>query len=107
MKAKRMMSVKIYALTDVEGSVFYVGQTFGPVEDRLRSHVCQARRNARFCERKTAKIVSLEYRVNVLVLDVVMVKNRKEALKEELKWIQHYLNTGVQLVNREAVKKVA
>lgn len=107
MRRKRI-EVKIYALTDLEDKVFYVGCTTRGLKNRLCGHLSGARaweswRNSL----KDQKIRSLNFRVKIKELQSVFVLAfdhgyaQKSAEKLEEKWIKAYLNIGVELCNCE------
>lgn len=108
------LEAKIYTLSDKNGGVFWVGCTIREIEQRLYDHLCEARNNHPYSnKRKNEKIRGLNYDVYATVIDtrVIECQSRSLAKREtknwELEWIYKYRNQGYELCNSEVNRKLS
>lgn len=85
------MMVTIYALTDPNGDVRYVGKTSKVVEYRLVSHYQEAKVEKYYKARWLKKLLSKGLKPGHIVLEVV---DESEANGAEIKWIAHFRALG-------------
>lgn len=103
---EKLFDVRIYALTDFDDNVFYVGCTSMKLRKRLLCHLQEARVTAFYSNnRKCAKIISLDFNVKIKELDFLIVKAYKKA-KAPIKakwleevWINRFVLNGHELTN--------
>lgn len=105
---KKRIEVKIYALSDYQDNVFYIGCTTRGLKHRLQLHLSQCKVYESWSNSlKNQKIRSLNFEVKIKELQTVSVVARdlrsaqKSAEHIEEKWIKAYLNIGVDLCNCE------
>ena len=103
---------KIYTLADKNGNVFYVGCTISSVESRLYYHLCEARQDYHWSNRRKVKIIQdLNFEVVATVVHTKMLKGeyywdvKKELEEIELEWIKKYILLGHNLTNLENKNK--
>lgn len=87
----------IYKLVDLNGTVFYIGQTIKTVRERKAAHI----KDARAALKKfpvLAKVRELDYNFSIIPIERCVTK--KSAHELEAKWIWHYLDSGIKLLNK-------
>lgn len=101
-----MFNARIYALTDNDDNVFYVGCTLKSLNNRLIQHISATKTHDGWANsRKNQKIRSLNYQVKIKELEsfAVVGKEKREAQRNaaafENKWINKFLKDGVELTN--------
>lgn len=101
------MKATIYALTDYEDKVFYIGCTTQSLLLRLSGHISEARKNWPYTNQlKNEKIRALDYRIRIKELETVAVSGRNSACAQrsaapiEHDWIKKFSKEGVELCNR-------
>ena len=90
------MKTKIYSLQDENGSIRYIGKTTKNLNDRLSRHLCDARRglrNHRCCWIRS--VLSRGKWLSIFLIGEV----EGNGCKEEMAWIKHFRDEGVNLVN--------
>lgn len=89
--------IYIYVLSDPrEGVVRYVGQSHDP-ENRIRTHLS----NVDYCKR-TKWVMGLIRDGYTPVMDIIEAHStREEADEAERRWIKHFLDMGIDLVNSQ------
>lgn len=98
--------VKIYALADEIGNVFYIGCTFSRLEQRLAQHLSEAKNDRKYVNRrKTAIIRKLNFNITATIIDMAWITGEsKSCLKYrartvEKTWIDKYRALGYELCN--------
>lgn len=96
----------IYALTDFEDNVFYIGCTVRDLNKRLIGHIASSKAYKCWSNNlKDQKVRSLEFKVKIKKLDSITVKgvDSREACRSaawlESRWIKKYLSNGISLCN--------
>lgn len=102
----------IYALTDYDDQIFYIGSTIQSLDQRMMGHLTEARHNRAYTNvLKNNKIRSLDYKIRIKEIDRMTVWGRnatcaqRSAILLERSWIKKFSEAGVQLCNRERIKK--
>lgn len=99
--------VNIYSLSDLPGNVFYVGCTAGTLAERLKAHLLEAKNNNYSNFQKNALINHLDYNVKINLLETKWAVSPSRSLAVytasdvEVKWINHFINMGIPLVNKK------
>lgn len=104
---RKLFDVRIYALADFSGNVFYIGATTVKLWQRKFQHVQTSKPFTQFSRSPRAKkIRELDYKIKIIELDVAgcFGVDRREAQINaqgiEMKWIKRFLDEGVELVNK-------
>lgn len=101
-----LFEAKVYALTDFDDNVFYIGCTTKPLFKRLQLHIGGTKsydswRNSR----KDEKVRALDFKVKIKELHSfgIFGVNKSEAIRKaafiENQWIKKYLDAGCDLCN--------
>lgn len=100
----------IYALTDDNDKIFYIGCTIQELGKRMKAHLVEAKMNMPYTNRlKNNKIRSLDYKIRIKELDRAFVSGRnktcaqRSAMPIENIWIKKFSREGIDLCNRELV----
>ena len=97
---------KIYALTDADDHIFYVGMTTSPLQVRLTNHLTETNypwANSAKCK----KIRALKRKVLIKTLDIIWLTgdtvnaNLSKAKALEVQWIRKMIDAGIELTNRQ------
>jgi hypothetical protein len=87
----------IYRLLDPETSeVHYVGQTVGPIEKRLRSHILGAQREG---DKKSLWIQALASKGATPIVQLIEECPDEQANEREYHWIMHHYGINPNLTN--------
>lgn len=92
-----MQTTNLYALTDPDGKIRYVGKTGKAIELRRAEHLVEARGNRHTCHRLKwlRKLLSEGFVPGVILLGAV----EGDGSREEVAWIQYFRDEGVALCN--------
>jgi hypothetical protein len=101
--------VRIYTLSDKAGDVFYVGCTTKPINERLISHINEARVSS-VGSKKNEKIAELGYEVLATLVEIRDIEvdqwgSSREKTELEYLWINKYRALGYSLTNIHPILK--
>jgi hypothetical protein len=109
-----LFEARVYALTDFDGNVFYVGCTTRSLKERLFGHLGHAKAYDNWTiNEKCEKIRTLDFKVKIIELErlgVFGIDNREAArfgAVYEKKWIDKFISEGIALTNCEHTEKKA
>lgn len=101
-----LFEAKIYALTDFDDKIFYIGCTTRSLKTRLQMHIGESKQhNSWSNSRRIQKIRALNCNVKIKELHSfgTFGINKSEAIRNaaiiENEWIRKYLDAGVDLCN--------
>jgi len=93
---------KIYVLLDpISEEVMYVGQTSNRLNDRLCSHLWEAKKSGRKNKRLAWLRSLLNKNLTPIIKELETVPNREEANKREIFWIDYWKKINPKLKNQQ------
>lgn len=103
----------VYSLSDKNGDVFYIGQTF-KLKQRIYQHISEAKRSAKNkvinALEKDAKIINSNFNINYAVVKSVDCSHlskeeaKRKMVELEEMYIKKYIKLGHKLCNKRGVR---
>lgn len=93
----------VYSLSDMNGNIFYVGATTGPIDKRKKEHVREAKYSDKRKKDKMIRQLDYKFNINLVERKAITSRSSERAFKTisviEKYWIRKYISNGINLTN--------